>query len=188
MTRSYRFKYLVSRRTAPDRQGCRQPLRHEEALTKKVRTLERKLVKEQREKLRVQATRARDAVERAEMEEFFMRCVEVRVIHRIDRFLCACHWQTLVRMHTTQLPLMILSIFLFVHHIFSERAFAWANPCQPICVKHTQLHRTSGEKSSRERYGSDHTDVWFYEAYLQVLEVDHRPHQTAGRHRRPPSK
>ena len=30
--------------------------------------------------MRVQATRARDAVERAEMEEFFMRCVEVRAI------------------------------------------------------------------------------------------------------------
>lgn len=69
--------YCTPRRTAPDRQGRRQPLRHEDALTKRMRTLEKKLVKEQREKMRVQATRARDAVERAEMEEFFMRCVEV---------------------------------------------------------------------------------------------------------------
>jgi len=45
---------------------------------KKVRTLERKLAKEQRETMRVRATRARDAVERSEMEDFFMQCVEVR--------------------------------------------------------------------------------------------------------------
>lgn len=46
-------------------------------MTKKVRTLERRLVKEQRETMRVRATRARHAVERAEMEDFFMQCIEV---------------------------------------------------------------------------------------------------------------
>lgn len=87
-------KIVVSRRTAPDHQGRRQPLGREDALAKKVRTLERKLVKEQREKMRVQATRARDAIERAEMEEFFMRCVEVRTI-QYRNFRCAFRWLTL---------------------------------------------------------------------------------------------
>lgn len=67
------------RRTAPDGQGSHPSQRHEDALMKKVRTLERKLVKEQRETMRVRATRARDAVERSEMEDFFLQCVEVRV-------------------------------------------------------------------------------------------------------------
>lgn len=52
--------------------------RHENVLTEKVRSLERKLVKEQRETMRARATKARDAIERAEMEDFFMQCVEVR--------------------------------------------------------------------------------------------------------------
>lgn len=66
---------VLPRKTAPDRRG--QPLCREDPLTKKVRSLERRLVKERRETLRVRATRARHAVERAEMEDFFMQCIEV---------------------------------------------------------------------------------------------------------------
>lgn len=67
----------MRRRTAPDRERRGKLLRHDgNALTKRVRTLERKLANEQKENMRVRSTRARDAVERAEMEDFFMRCIE----------------------------------------------------------------------------------------------------------------
>lgn len=49
-----------------------------ELLTKRVRMLERKLAKEQKELARVRATKAKNAVERAEMEDFFLQCIEVR--------------------------------------------------------------------------------------------------------------
>lgn len=42
-------------------------------------------MKEQRETMRVRATRARHAIERAEMEDFFMQCIEVR-----DSVCCVC--------------------------------------------------------------------------------------------------
>lgn len=124
------------RRTAPDRQGRRQQLQHEDVLTKKVRTLERKLVKEQREKMRVQATRARDAIERAEMEEFFMRCVEVRAVSYI---MSPAGYP---RMHT-------MCSLLFNCKKFVECV---------ACVNHMPPYRTSGEKLSRGKYGNDRID------------------------------
>lgn len=45
-----------------------------------MRSLERKILKEQRETRAVKATTARNAVERAEMEDFFMQCVEVSAV------------------------------------------------------------------------------------------------------------
>lgn len=56
--------------------------RQDNTLTEKIRSLERKLAKEHKEAVRARATRARDAVERAEMEDFFMQCVEVSELHR----------------------------------------------------------------------------------------------------------
>ena len=42
-----------------------------------MRVLERKLIKEHKETVRAKALRSRDAIERAEMEDFFTQCIEV---------------------------------------------------------------------------------------------------------------
>lgn len=46
-------------------------------MERKVQILERKLKKEQKERIRLKALRSREALHRTEMEEFFLQCIEV---------------------------------------------------------------------------------------------------------------
>lgn len=46
-------------------------------MERKVQMLERKLKKEEKERIRLKAIRSREALHRTEMEDFFMQCIEV---------------------------------------------------------------------------------------------------------------